>query len=108
MKKGARILDHSIDSDRLAFTRRITRERAKVIDDLARPLYLLLNVPEVRKELFTVRYTAHQRLDSIAGQEQNIVQRIIDLMRNSHCQFCNACQLRGLNDLLLLLVQLLP
>ena len=102
-----RALDHLVDVDGLERHRRRAAERAQVGDDLRRLPHLLHRLVEVLERGLRVELAHVDPVDHVADVEADVVQRVVQLVRDAGRQLAERGQLAGLDELLLLVAQLL-
>src|SRR5579884_3012393 len=113
----AQLLGHQRDGtthhlkqvDRLAAHRSDATKGAQVRDDFGGFAYLLHGIVQLLQRMLRVRvgYTQANQVDGVADEETNIIQRIVQLVRDARGQLTQGCQFASLYELLLLLAQFL-
>src|SRR6187200_621091 len=92
---------------RLLTYRRSSAERAQMRDDLSCLMYLLHRAMKLTKHGCFLDVPEFNRVDHVADEETDVVQRIVEFMCDASRQLTKRRQLRGLDELLLFLTEFL-
>ncbi len=99
------LFDHVIDGNGGSDDRGRATERSKMRNNLGRLAYLLHGVPQVSHDLILIELVHLDMIDDVPNEEPDVVQRIVELMGDTRCEFAKRRQLPRLDQLLLLLAK---
>ena len=98
---------HLVDPHRLTADRRDPPERAQMRDDLRGVANLLHGVAQLVEKALPVRGAELQMIDRVPDEQPDVVERVVQLVRDPRSQLAQRGQLAGLDELLLLVAELL-
>src|SRR5215831_16911629 len=107
LHQGQRALDHLVDVDGRERDRRGAAEGPQVRDDRRRLLHLLQGVLELTNDRLPVVSAEPHLVEDVADEQADVVERVVELVRDAGRELAERRQLAGLDELLLLLPQLL-
>src|SRR6185295_14925789 len=97
--------DDVVDQNRFPAYRRGAAKRAKVRDDFRRLSHLMHSVIQLAADSFGVRRSKLNQIKRVADEQPDVIERVVQLVRNASGQLAERGELSCLDELFLLVAE---